>query len=190
MASPKQKTKLKKKKSWFNVVSSKEFGNFHLGEIPANDKNSLMGRTLKVNLMNLIGDPKKQNINLTFKIRDFKEDNAITELVRYELVGSYIKKITRRSKSKADDSFILETKDKVRIKIKPVIVTRAKVQKRVLTVLRKLTREFLKEYLENNEFHKVISDVVSNKIQRALKDGMRKTYPLDICEFKVIERLS
>lgn len=190
MADKKKKADVKKKKkSWFTVVASKDFGNTVIGETLSDDKNSLAGKTLKVNLMNLLNDPRKQNINLTFKVVDFKDDRALTDLVKYELIASHIKKITRRSKSKGDDSFIIETKDKVKLRVKPVIVTRYNVQKGVLTALRHASTEYLKEYMANNEFSKLIADVITNRLQKSLKESMKKTYPLDIYEFKSIEVL-
>jgi len=56
----------KGKKKWVKIVAPQEFNNKELGESYVYDEKSLIGKKLQVNLMNVIGNPRKQNANLIF----------------------------------------------------------------------------------------------------------------------------
>ena len=120
---------------------------------------------------------------------DVKEKKASTRLKSYLLSSSYVKRVVKVGKSKADDSFIGESKDKVRLKIKPVILTRYKVQNKVLTEIRKMIRVEVLEYLKREDVNKFISDLIYKKIQKELKGKLSKIYPISVFEFRIVQRL-
>ena len=177
----------KKKKIWYTILASKEFNNFIIGETTSSSPNSLVGRKIRVPLSELIKNPKKQNLNITFSITQVKE-NADTEIVNYELSSSFIKRIVKPGKDKIDDSFIFKTKDDITIKVKPLLITKSKTKKSILTLLRKKTRDVLKENFEKQTFSAIISSLISYKLQKTLKDQLKKIYPLRTCEIRVLSR--
>ena len=179
----------RKKKSWFNIVAPKEFGNYTIGETPAFEPQKLIGRYVQIGLMALLNDPKKQNIRMKFKITNVTEKTATTEIVKYEVVPGYIKRMVRKGRNKVEDSFVTETKDKIKIRIKPVVITRSKTQKSVLTEIRKKAKEFIMEKVKMQNFSEFITDSISTKNQRDMKDSLKKLYPIAFCEFRVIAKL-
>jgi len=183
------KTKKKKKKIWYTVVASKEFNNAVIGEIPGYDPNSVVGKFVSINLMTLVGDPKKQSVNVKFEINNVSEKKAFTEMVSYGLSTSYVKRMVRKAKSKLDDSFILESKDKVKFVVKPFIVTRNKVQKGVLTAIRKEVRSLLEKDVKEKNFSVFINEVFIGKLRREVKKRLNKIYPISVFELRMIKRL-
>lgn len=179
--------KEKKKKSWIKILAPSMFRNKVIGETIKRDK--LVGRTIKVSLSNLIGDMKKQNINLGFVITNVKDDKAETEIYKYFLSVGYLKRLVRKIRNKIDDSFIAETKDKIKIKIKPVMITRGRTSKARLTAIRKLSRELLTKFVKETSFEDFIREVGSFRIQIKLKQTLRKIYPLGLYEIRYIEKV-
>ncbi|MBU4502393.1 MAG: hypothetical protein KKA79_07385 [Nanoarchaeota archaeon] len=179
----------KQKKTWFNIVTPKEFGNHVIGETLAVEPQKLVGKYVKIGLMALMNDPKKQNIKMKFKIKNVTEKTATTEVIRYEVVPGYIKRMVRKGRAKVEDSFITETKDKVRIRIKPVIITRSKTQRSVLAEIRRKAKEFIIERLKSQNFSEFLNDSITTKNQRDMKDALKKLYPIAFCEFRVISKL-
>jgi ribosomal protein S3AE len=179
--------KEKKKKSWIKILAPSMFRNKVIGETIKRDK--LIGKTIKVSLSNLIGDMKKQNINLGFVITNVKDDKAETEIYKYFLSIGYLKRLVRKVRNKIDDSFIAETKDKIKIKIKPVMITRGRTSKARLTAIRKLSRELLTKFVKENSFEDFIREVGSFRIQIRLKQTLRKIYPLGLYEIRHIEKV-
>lgn len=179
----------RKRKIWFNIISPKELGNYTIGETMAVEPQQLVGRNVRVNLMSILNDPKKQNVQITFNIKSVRDKNAITEIVRYELQPSYLKRMVRAGRNKVEDSFIAETKDKIKIRIKPVMITRSKTQRSKLALVRTTAKQHIIEKIETQNFTDLITDAVSTKMQRELRDKIKKIYPLALCEFKAITRL-
>ncbi len=176
----------KQKKTWFNIVSPQEFGNCIVGETPVIEPQQLVGRNVQVNLMTMLNDPKKQNIQLTFKVKSVREKNAVTEITKYELLPSYMKRIMRKGRAKIEDSFTTETKENIKIRIKPVMITKAKAQKSKLALVRKTAREFITERVKTQSVSELINDAITTKLQRELRERIKKVYPLVVCEFKTI----
>ena len=186
MAKKTTRSSRKQKKSWFNIIVPKEFGNRIIGETSAFEPQQIIGRKVRVSLMNLLNDPKKQNIQITFKIKDVRESNAITEMNSYHLVLSFIKRLVRKGRNKIEDSFITETKDKVKIKIKPLMITRSKTQRSKLAAIKKLAKELIIERAKNQDLSIVMQEIISTKMQKELKGKLKKIYPIAVCEFKAV----
>ncbi len=179
----------KKKKVWFSIVSPKEFGDFIVAETLASDPSILTGRVVRASLMDLTNDPKKQNVQLTFKITSVKEKDAYTDLIRYELTPSYIRRLMRKERDKVEDSFVALSKDNVKVRIKPFIITKSKTQNSVLSAIRKRAREFLADFLREQTYYDFISEVTSTKTQKTLREQLKKIYPIAVLEFRVVERV-
>jgi len=179
----------KKKKKWYGILASPEFNNIEIGETLADSEESLIGRSLEVNLANITNDPKSQNIKIKFKINQVKGNEAYTEVYRYELSSTYIKRVVKPTKNKVDDSILFATKDNIKIRIKPLFLTKALVKKSILTMLRIKSREYLQNYFKENEYKKLIQDLVSHNIQKDLKNILKKIYPLNTAEIRLMQRL-
>ncbi len=179
---------VKKKKNWYNIIGSGAFKDVDLGETIAYDDKQLIGRKLNINLMEITGDVKKQSARLIFKIKDVNGNRAVADLIGYEMLSAHTKRLVRELRSKVDDSFITETKDKIKIKVKPLILTRNLVSKSISSSLRKKSRELLNEELNKNDYGNIINMLVNNKIQRQLRDSLKKIYPLAGYEVRMLER--
>ena len=176
------------KKYWTSVLATPEFNNAEIGEVTYSDIKTLQGRVLKTNLYLLINDSRKQNSEISFKITSSDGKISKTEIYGYKILNAYIKKVMRNGRDKVDDSFICETKDKIKIKVKPFFITKSKTNKLILSKLRLSARSNFAEYARQNEFNKIIKDLVTNFIQRELKMELKKIYPLNLFEIRELSR--
>jgi len=179
----------KKKKQWFSIVATKEFNQMKLGETLAAEANDVIGRRIQVNLLSLTNEPKKQNFNLLFEIEKVEGTNAHTKLLGYYMNQAYLKRMVRKGVQKIEDSFFVTTKDNVKMAVKPVFVTKAKVQRSVATKLRKIAREQIDSMAKNLETTELFLSVISNKLQMALKDAFKKVYPVYTSEIRILEKV-
>ena len=72
----------------------------------------MVNRVLKVNLMSLLDDYKRQNVNIKFKVEAVNDDNAVCKTVGYELIKSQSRRFTRKGADKMDDGDLIGTKFK------------------------------------------------------------------------------
>jgi len=183
MAQERSTLKLKKKK-WYQILAPKEFNEVIIGETPSLDPRLLIDRIVTVNLMDLTRDIKKQNINMRFKVTGLKENKALTEVIGYQTINTFIKRIIRRGRDNLHDSFVCKTSDEKNVRLKPLIITVNKTKGVVINSLIKALKVNLTEYVKKITYKELVNDLVSHKLQSSLKNSLKKIYPLRSLEIK------
>lgn len=179
----------KKRRHWYSVFASSEFDKVEIGESFVSNINNLKGKKVEVDLNTLLGDVKKQNVKVVFLVNEVRDSGAYCELVGYKLGSGFIKKINNVAKSKIEDSFVLSSKDGIKFRIKPLIVTMNKIHRRVLGKIRQKSKDLLIEMVGKKKFSEFVLGLVSSKVQRELKRRLSKIYPLNVFEIKKLERV-
>lgn len=177
-----------KKRKWYEILS-KDIDNIVLGETITKDPNTTLNRNLKLNLGNLYNDIKLQNVNIVFKIVDFKENIFYTDIYGYNLVTSYVKRIIKSTKTKIDDSFVCTSKDNIKVRIKPLIITRSNVNRSIITNLTKKSRELFTDYLSKKDYKEFFKSLIDRRLGNEFKKNLTKIYPLSVFEVRVMKRL-
>jgi len=176
--------KKQKKKKWCPIVAPELFNNHVIGESLVDDASLLMGKAITANMMQLTGDMKKQNVNLMFKVIDVKEGKGLTQLVKYELSPSSLKRLAKREKDKLSDSFVVKTADGKLVRIKPIMITNNQTKGSTLAALIKNCRAVCKEIVNHSPFDQLIVDLVEYKFQKQVRDALHQTYPLRNLEIR------
>ncbi len=190
MAVQRKKVKLKKqKKKWFNLLASPEFKEQPIGETMAFEAENAIGRTVCVNLSNLSREVRRQNKSITFRVTEVKENNAHTEIFRYEIPQMHIKRLVRKERDKVEDAFRIKTKEGIELMIKPLLLTRNHTQNSVKTALKKATREFLKKEAKGKSYSELVLSLLNNGLQKSLKSSLKTIYPLSLAEIRVIQKV-
>lgn len=177
----------KKKKKWISIVS-REFNNMTIGESLVTEPSELIGKKIKVNLMSITNDPKKQSVNVVFKIREVKGEQVTAELIGYETNQAHVKRLVRKACAKIDDSFVLDGKDG-KYRVKPIIITRYKIQRGMITEMRRIMREVLGASFKDSEKWPIFLAAISNKMQMELKNSLKRISPIAISEIRVLEKV-
>ena len=184
-----KKTDIKmKKKRWISILAPAAFNSQELGETTCERPEQLVGRKLVINLMSLTNDPKKQNVQVHFKIVNVTNDKAETQIVGCELSGAYVKKVIRRSGGKVEDSFAVTTKDNVKFQVKPLLMTRHKIYKSTLNDMQLKAREYIQNDFKNMDAEVALQAILMNKLQKETRENVRKIYPVSLCEIRKLER--
>jgi len=174
-------TKVKRKR-WIHVLASKLFRNEPIGEIPTAEPELLKGKLVTVSLMTLTRDMKKQNTNVKFIITNIQGDRANTELYGYYLNPTSIKRLVRRGKEKIGVSAIFKTSDNKKVRMMPLVIPRTKVKGSIATSFKRLAINYLTAYTAKTTFENIVRDLITNKLQRELKNELKKAYPVRILE--------
>ena len=178
-----QLTKVKKKQ-WYQITAPKQFGEGVLGETLVSDPQLMLGKTLSHNLMNLTNDPKRQNINIYFKVVGVEQGKGLTSIVGYEIIPSSVKRFVRRNSEKMNLSFECETADNMLVRIKPLVITKADVKGSVAAKMRNVIVQNLIKTIKKLSYNELMNEVISHKLQSELRAGLNKLYPLKVCEIR------
>ena len=175
-----------KKKQWYNIVAPQQFENAVIGETLVADPQLMVGKTLSHNLMNLSGDPKRQNINIHFKVVELEGDQGKTKIIGYEIIPSSVKRFVRRNSEKMDLSFSCETADNVQLRAKPLVITKADVKGSIAAKMRNSIVQHIIKAIKKMNYNDVINEVITHKMQSSIKEIFNKMYPLKVCEIRYI----
>jgi small subunit ribosomal protein S3Ae len=183
------KSKQKKVKKKFPVeIYAPEFLNsVKLGESEVTDLNNLIGKTSKINLMYITKSIKNQNIRLGFKITEVSSGKANTQVFSYMQIPYYLTRFLKSGSDLVEDSFVVETKDKVKVRVKPFIVTKDKTTQLIKKSIRASTKEIIENDAKSKTYDEFISSVIYGKIQNSYRTSLKKIYPLKTFEFRKVE---
>lgn len=141
----------------------------------------LENRTIKLDLTRML---RGKSLELTVKIK-IENGKAIAEARKLLLLGFFIRRMLRKGVDYVEDSFSAETKDAV-LRVKPFLITRKKVSRRVRKALRDAAKDFLINYIKERTKDDIFSDTISNHLQKTLSAKLKKIYPLSLCEIRVL----
>ena len=175
-----------KKKIWYKILASKSFGNKEIGETYLVSPEKAIGRTISVNLRELSGSPRDQNVYITFRINNVDGTTLKTSVIGYMLTPGYVKRVVRKNTNKVDDYFTLTMKTGDKIVLKSLVVTRNKTQRSTLTSLRAELKKLLTEELNKGDFATFVGNLVNRRIQSTFKKRLGKVYPLKEVAVRVL----
>ena len=184
MATEKQRAR----KKWHDIIGKGIFDKVKLGESLVNGAKDLLGKRLKINLMVLTNDPKKQSITLVFNVVSVEGDNGIADLIGYQLSTSHVRRVVRKAVKRIDDSFMLKAKDQTLFAVKPLLIARHRTNKSTAIAIRKKTRELLQQSFQKMSGEDVFSAAIGNRLQMDLKNELKKIYPIAVSEIRILQR--
>lgn len=175
------------KKHWVPVIAPQLFREEQLGESYVLETDSLVNRSISVNMMNITGDMKKQNYTASFRIVGVKEGKALTRVTGVNMNPGATKRLVRRGRTKVGDSIIVQLKHGQQARIKPLVVTKTLTNNSTETALRMRARDELVAVCQELSFETLISDIVSMKLQRHLRATLSKIYPIRSVDIRICE---
>jgi len=178
-----------KRKTWYTVNSPKLFGTRPIGETPAIEASEVQGRTMKVNMMTLTGNVRKQSVSAKLEINKVSGKEAFTMLKGYELLPSFVKRMIRKGRNRLDESIPCECKDGAKMRMKILILTRGMTTGGQQKELRVLIHKFVQEQAKALGSQEIMGNIMTNSYQKALKEKLSKIYPLKSCEVRKVDIL-
>lgn len=169
----------KKRKQFFDVEIPLVNRETHLQGYEPSDLN---GRIVTYDLTRLL-----KGKSAMFQMRIKVEDGKITAIPRQiKLMPYFLKRMVRKGTNYVEDSFTTECKDGEVI-MKPFLVTRRKVSRKVRKALREKAREELIKYAAEKTKEEIFDDLVKNQLQKPLSLTLKKIYPLSLCEIRILK---
>jgi len=169
----------KKKKRFYEVempIINKQ------ANILAYDLAELDGKFIKYDLTRIL---RGKSILMQFKV-SIKDNKAIALPNGIILMPYFLRRMIRKGTDYVEDSFSAECKD-TSLKIKPFLITRRKVSKRVRKGLREKARKEIKKYVKDKLSLRIFDEILKNKLQKELSLILKKLYPLSLCEIRSME---
>lgn len=166
------------KKKWLPIKASKFFDSEQLGDCYVASADLLIGRAISANLANLTGDIRQQSVTLKFIVTSLEGETGVADIVSYQMASSAIRRIVRRGTDRLDESFLCETSDGQKVRIKPMLITKNITNSAVHRSLRKALVNTLVKQVKAHTFESLINEVITSKLQMAVKTELKVIFPL------------
>ncbi len=176
-----------KLKKWFSVYAPKLFNEHMVGEMPANDEASAMGRNIVVGLDVLTRNPSHAYTNVTLKVIDVNGNAAHTKLVSISQLYSYIRSLVRRYRSVATLILPVKSKDGNSMVIKMLVITRARTTNSRIVGIRQEMTNIATNFFKENDANDAINAIIEGKFQAELAAKLRHIAPLNKIEVRRLE---
>ena len=179
-----------KAKVWYKVHAPRMFNEVEIGETPTADPANLIGRTAEVTVQDLTGDFSKMHIKLKFKITSVEGYDAKTSFTGHELTSDYVRRLTRRKKTKTDHVIDINTVDGFVIRVKPMSIAERRIQSSQEEGMRKVMYDTLIDMGRGKSLSEIVKAIVSGDMARDLARACRVVIPVKRIEIRKSEILA
>ncbi len=178
-----------KAKEWYSLHAPRMFNEAEIGETPSADPEFLYGRTAEVTVQELTGDYSKMHIKLKFKVTEVDGLVAKTSFVGHSLTSEYIRRLTRRKKTKTDHVVDMTTKDNYVLRIKTMSIADRRIQASQEEAMRAIIDSTLKEMGKERGLADMVKAIVSGDLSKDLAKACHVVIPIKRIEIRKSEVL-
>jgi small subunit ribosomal protein S3Ae len=171
-------------KNWYRILAPDMFEGIQIGETLADNPDKLKGRIIEVTLQQLTGDFSKMHIKLHFKIDSISGSDAYSNFIGHSLTSDYIRRLTRRKRSKMDGIYDVLTKDGFTIRIKPFAVTEKRIQTSQQYTIRMKMEELIKNHASDKLVSEFIREMLSGDLSSRIFKSCKPIYPIKRVEIR------
>lgn len=176
-----------KAKEWYTIHAPRMFNEAEIGETPAADPEYVIGRTVEVTVQDLTGDFSKMHIKLRFKVVSVDGHDAKTEFIGHDLTSDYVRRLTRRKKTKTDHVVDIVTKDGFSYRIKTMAIADKRIQSSQEDAMRRVIGETLVAMGQEQTLSQVVKAIVSGDLAKDLARACRVVIPIKRIEIRKSE---
>jgi small subunit ribosomal protein S3Ae len=178
-----------KAKEWYKLYAPKMFNQVLLGETPSSEPSNLMGRIVEATVHDLTGDFSKMHVKLTFKVKEVRGFDAHTVFIGQTLTSDYVRRLTRRKRTKTDHVIDVRTKDGYLLRIKPMSVTDKRIQSSQETAVRAaMTNEVTNMGIEMT-MADMVKVIITGEMSKRLSNAAKVIVPIKRVEVRKTEVL-
>ncbi len=187
---PKQRAAAKKvkdkwrAKEWYKVFAPDMFSKMQLGETPADSPDGVMGRITEATVQDLTGDFSKMHIKLKFKVTNVVGLDAHTLFEGHDLTSDYVRRLTRRKRTKTDAVVDVTTKDAWEIRVKPMAVSEQRIQASQETAIRKIMQDEARAAASEATIGEFVRMLIMGELSKRISDASKIIVPIKRIEIR------
>jgi len=186
-----RKTKDKwRAKTWYRVLAPDIFDGIELTETLSHDPSNLMGRKTEVTLQDLTQDFSKMHIKLQFQVNEVRGTDAYTKFIGQTLTSDYIRRQTKRKRSKMDGVYDVYTKDGYMVRVKPMAISDKRIQSSKQAAIRYTMGAIIEREAQKRDLEEFINYmIIEGDLSRTIHDECKGINPIRRVEIRRSEIL-
>ncbi len=176
-----------KAKVWYNLLAPEMFNKQALGETPTDDPGKLVGRITEVTVQDLTGDFSKMHIKLAFRVSQVQGQDALTQFVGHDMTSDYIRRLTRRKRTRTDLTIDVVTKDGWNVRVKPMAITDRRIQTAKQRVIRTIMTKMVVDVAAKQSIGEFVKGIISGDLAKTIALACKPIHPVSRVEVRKSE---
>ena len=176
-----------KAKVWYNLLAPEMFNKQLLGETPSDTPDKLVGRVTEVTVQDLTGDFSKMHIKLLFRVNHVQGQDALTQFIGHDMTSDYIRRLTRRKRTRTDLTVDVTTKDNWHIRVKPMAITDRRIQSSKQRVIRAIMTKIIADTAAKQSVGEFVKGIISGELAKTIALGCKPIHPVSRVEVRKSE---
>ena len=178
-----------KSKTWYNVMAPDMFNRQKVAETLADEPEKLIGRVAQVTVQDITGDFSKMHIKMKFKINDVRGAEAHTYFIGHDTTSDYVRRMTRRRKSKIDTIVDVKTRDDFIIRVKPLGISNRRLRSSQKSAIRLTMENVIGEFAASKNLDEIVKAIISGQLAKQAAVACKPISPLQRVEIHKSEVL-
>ncbi len=174
-------------KEWYKLFAPEMFSKMQLGETPSDTPDGVMGRITEATVQDLTGDFSKMHIKLKFKVNNVSGLDAHTMFYGHDLTSDYVRRLTRRKRTKTDAVVDVTTKDGWEIRVKPMGVSEQRIQASQETAIRNIMVDEIKKAAAVVTIGEFVRMLIMGDLAKRVSDASKIIVPIKRIEIRKSE---
>lgn len=176
-----------KSKVWYNLLAPEMFNKQLLGETLSDTPDKLVGRIAEVTVQDLTSDFSKMHIKLRFRVDHVQGQDALTQFVGHDMTSDYIRRLTRRKRTRTDLTVDVTTKDGWRLRVKPMAITDRRIQSSKQRAIRAIMAKTIADTAAKLSVGEFVKGVISGDLAKTIALGCKPIQPVSRVEVRKSE---
>ena len=178
-----------KSKIWYDIMAPDMFNRQKVAETCADEPEKLIGRVAQVTVQDITGDFSKMHIKMKFKINDVRGSEAHTYFIGHDTTSDYVRRMTRRRKSKIDTIVDAKTRDEFIIRLKPLGISNRRLRSSQKSAIRLTMENVIGEFATNKNLDEIVKAIISGQLAKQAAVACKTISPLQRVEIHKSEIL-
>jgi small subunit ribosomal protein S3Ae len=178
-----------KAKSWYTLHAPQMFNRALLGETPAEDQAQIQDRVIEVTVHDLTGDFGKMHIKVQFRVEGVAGTEVNTRYVGHDMTSDYIRRLTRRKRSRIDGTFDVKTKDGSIVRVKPMAITDRRIQNSKQAAIRKVMHRVVYQKAVKTALADFVQAMIIGDLAKEIATACKVIQPIFRVEIRKSELL-
>ncbi len=174
-------------KGWYEIVSPDLFGSETVAETPAGESDLVVGRTVKVNLQDLMPSSDKYYMDVFLQVTEVEGDTARTRIAGHTVASEHISRMVSRRSNRIDAVVDAETVDGETVRVKVVGTTIRKTNSSKAKAIRESIQDVIEERASERDLDAFMEEIFTGSLQDALREEARLIYPVRDIEVRKTE---
>ena len=171
-------------KEWYKIYAPEMFSKMQLGETPADNPDGVMGRITEATVQDLTGDFSKMHIKIKFKVINVSGLDAHTVFNGHDLTSDYVRRLTRRKRTKTDAVVNVTLKDGWAMKVKPMAVSEQRIQASQETAIRAIMQVETKKAASGATIGEFVRMIIMGELSKRISDASKIIVPIKRIEIR------